>query len=67
MKKTIHIKGMSCGHCVNAVKNIILEIKGVTSVKVSLENKNAEVEYEQISITDVVDEINDTNYEASLV
>ncbi len=44
MKKKISIEGMSCGHCVNHVKEALSEITGVTSVDVSLESKSAVIE-----------------------
>lgn len=45
MKKTIQIEGMSCMHCVNAVKKELGELPGVTEVEVSLENKQAVVTF----------------------
>lgn len=39
--KTVKIKGMSCSHCVRAVKNAIEEIEGVSSVSVDLEKGEA--------------------------
>ncbi|GAA0086187.1 heavy-metal-associated domain-containing protein [Clostridium sp. MB05] len=44
MKKKINIEGMSCGHCVAHVKEALQELKGVSSVEVSLEEKNATIE-----------------------
>ncbi len=44
MTKKILIEGMSCQHCVNHVKNALEELDGIKSVKVSLENKSAEIE-----------------------
>ncbi|MGI1658711.1 MAG: heavy-metal-associated domain-containing protein [Desulfitobacterium sp.] len=52
MKKKISINGMSCGHCVNHVKEALSELNGVTQVEVSLEEKSALVEASQ----DVSDE-----------
>lgn len=36
MKKTISIKGMSCGHCQRRVQNALSELQGVESVTVDL-------------------------------
>lgn len=44
MKKKINIEGMSCGHCVAHVKEALEELKGTSSVEVSLEEKNATLE-----------------------
>ncbi|MCA0385890.1 MAG: heavy-metal-associated domain-containing protein [Firmicutes bacterium] len=44
MKKEILITGMTCGHCVKRVENALLEIDGVHSVVVSLQEKRATIE-----------------------
>lgn len=43
MKKKILVEGMSCGHCVNHVKEALAELSGVTGVEVDLEGKFAVV------------------------
>jgi copper chaperone CopZ len=43
---TIGIEGMSCEHCVRAVKNALEAQKGVKAAEVSLEGKSAQVIYE---------------------
>ena len=43
MEKVITIEGMSCNHCRMKVENALKEIKGVTSVSVDLETKQATV------------------------
>jgi copper ion binding protein len=45
MKTTLKIEGMSCDHCVKHVTQALEGISGVSSAKVSLKNKNAEVEH----------------------
>ncbi|MCB9334603.1 MAG: heavy-metal-associated domain-containing protein [Flavobacteriales bacterium] len=50
MKTTLQIEGMSCGHCVNAVSNILKEVDGVEYVNVSLPD-NAEVEFNESKIS----------------
>lgn len=40
------MEGMSCGHCVMAVKKAIEALDGVRSAEVDLGNKEAVVEYE---------------------
>jgi len=47
MKKLMMIDGMSCGHCMNHVKNALEEINGVKSVAVDLQGKNAVIELNQ--------------------
>lgn len=48
MKKVIKIEGMSCMHCVGAVKRALSEINGVTNVDVDLANKMATVEVDGV-------------------
>jgi Cu+-exporting ATPase len=43
MEKTLHVEGMSCGHCVAHVEKALNDVEGVTSVEVSLEKKQAVV------------------------
>lgn len=50
MKKKISVEGMSCGHCVNHVKEA-LEDLGAANVEVSLEKKLAVAELDE-SVTD---------------
>ncbi|WP_268767878.1 heavy-metal-associated domain-containing protein [Methanosarcina sp. 1.H.T.1A.1] len=52
-QETIKVEGMSCGHCVMRVKKAIEGLEGVKKVDVSLENKQAVVEFDE-GITDVV-------------
>jgi copper ion binding protein len=66
MKKKILVEGMSCGHCVNHVKEALSELKGVTSVDVNLASKTAILE----ASSDVKDEdirfaIDDAGYEVA--
>lgn len=35
--KRVVVEGMMCGHCVNAIKNLLIDIEGVHCVEVSLE------------------------------
>ena len=51
--KTIFIEGMSCGHCSKRVEEALKSVKGVKSVQVNLETKNAVVALK----TDVENEI----------
>lgn len=41
---SLSIPDMSCGHCVNRVEEALKGVPGVTDVRVSLDNKSAEVE-----------------------
>lgn len=41
--KIIQIEGMSCEHCSKKVETTLMDLKEVKSVKVSLEDKRAEI------------------------
>ena len=46
-KVTLNVEGMSCGHCVKAVEGSVGALNGVSSVKVDLEGKKVDVEFNQ--------------------
>jgi copper chaperone len=64
-KVTLNVEGMSCGHCVKAVEGSVGALNGVSTVKVDLENKKVDVEFNQEEVTlDVIKEtIDDQGYE----
>ncbi len=43
----VHIKGMSCGGCVNSIKTILEKIPGINNVEVSLNNGQAVIQHHQ--------------------
>jgi copper chaperone CopZ len=51
---TYHIGGMSCGGCVSTVKQKLSSVPGVTSVKVDLGKKEAEITSSQEIKTDIL-------------
>ncbi len=66
MKKKILVEGMSCGHCVNHVKEALMELEGVSGVNVTLDDKTAILE----AAKDINDEaikfaIDDAGYEVA--
>ncbi|QQY79830.1 copper ion binding protein [Keratinibaculum paraultunense] len=62
MKKLIFIEGMSCNHCVTAVKNALSEIEGISHVDVELNNNRAIVEGESISDEIIKEKIEEAGY-----
>lgn len=46
MKTLLNIEGMTCEHCVKHVTGALKGIPGVSSAKVSLKHKNAEVKHD---------------------
>ena len=64
MKKKIIVEGMSCGHCVNHVKNALEELSGVSNVSVDLNSKAAVVEASsEVDNADIKAAIEDAGYE----
>ena len=64
MKKTINIEGMNCGHCSASVTRALSEIKGVTDVAVSLEDKKAVIDSAlEIPNETLIEAIEDAGYE----
>lgn len=43
MKKTIHIEGMSCQHCVKRVEKALNDITSIQNVKVKLKSNCADI------------------------
>ena len=64
---TINVEGMSCGGCVKSVTNVLTALPGVAKAEVSLEDKQARVEYEagRVSIDDMKRVIVDAGFETA--
>jgi len=66
MEKTVAIPvyGMSCEHCVKAATNALNACKGVKEVQVSLEDKSAQVVYDDdiISLSEMESAIVEEGY-----
>ena len=43
----LNIEGMTCNHCVKAVKNSISSLSGVNNINVSLSENNVTLEYDK--------------------
>ena len=66
VKDTLSIPKISCGHCVNAIKNELSELEGVKSVEGSPEAKTIEVEWEAPTSLDKIKEtLEEINYPAA--
>jgi copper chaperone len=50
MKNTLHVQGMTCGHCKMAVTNALSELEGVKHVEVHLEKGAVDVEYDETKV-----------------
>jgi len=65
-KNTFSIPNISCGHCVNAIKNELSEMEGVKSVEGSPEAKSVDVEWEApASLDKIKDTLKEINYPAA--
>lgn len=63
---TLNIEGMTCGGCVKSVTKVLNGLDGVRSATVSLENKNAQVEFDEgkIQIAQLVEAVEDAGFDA---
>lgn len=63
MKRTLTIEGMSCMHCVGAVKNALSGIEGVKGVTVDLQAKKAMVEALNVADDVLKEVVEDAGYD----
>ncbi len=67
MTVVFNIEGMSCMMCAGHVKTALEGVRGVSSAKVSLDEKLAVVDYESPANTDqMIEAVVDEGYEATL-
>ena len=64
---TIKVDGMSCGGCVKSVTGVLTALAGVAKAEVSLEQKQAVVEFDACKVTrdQLKAVIEDAGFEAS--
>lgn len=64
-KTTLKVAGMSCGHCVKTVEGSVGELKGVSAVKVNLEQGQVDVEFndKEVSLATIKETIDDQGYD----
>lgn len=65
MEKEILIEGMYCEHCVEAVKNALGNINGVTHVEVDLKKNIAVVDVENVKDEVLANAIDSIGFEAT--
>ena len=63
----IHVEGMSCSHCENAVKKAVGALAGVEKVAVDLATKKVTVEFDPEKVTGkaIFDAIEDQGYDVT--
>ncbi|XP_010081366.1 PREDICTED: copper-transporting ATPase 2 [Pterocles gutturalis] len=64
----VNIVGMTCQSCVQSIEGQISKVKGIVSIKVSLEQNNAVIKYLQseISPEQICQEIQDMGFDANI-
>jgi copper chaperone len=64
---TIKVDGMSCGGCVKSVTGVLTALDGVAKAEVSLEQKQAVVEFDatKVSRVQLAQVIEDAGFDAS--
>ncbi|XP_010126712.1 PREDICTED: copper-transporting ATPase 2 [Chlamydotis macqueenii] len=65
---TVNVVGMTCQSCVQSIEGRISKVKGIVSIKVSLEQNKAVIKYLQseISPEQICQEIQDMGFDASI-
>ena len=66
MKKIVlKIEGMHCEGCATRLTKVLKALDGIENAKVSLENKNAEIEYDEndLELEDIKQAISDAGFE----
>lgn len=62
-KKTFYIPNISCGHCVNTIKNELEDLNGVSRVEGNQDKKEIAVEYESPATIEIIkDTLAEINY-----
>ncbi len=64
-KNTLKIPNISCGHCVNAIKNELIEINGIKSVEGNPGDKSITIEWETPATLETIkNKLKEINYPA---
>ncbi len=64
METTLKIEGMSCGHCVATVTDVLSEVDGVNEVNVSLAENSAVVKGE-VQKDELIKALSETPFKGS--
>jgi len=64
-KSIIHVEGMSCQHCQEAVMKALQALQGVESAEVSLKDKSATISYnaELVTLEDIKQAVEQQGYD----
>ena len=63
---TLHIEGMGCGHCLNAVNTALSRLPGVTVESVQIGRASLRYDESLVGLDSIRDAVNDAGYRATL-
>ena len=63
----LKITGMSCGHCVAHVTQVLKDVPGVQNAEVKLEAGRATVQHENADVQAMLAAVDDAGYEAEVL
>jgi copper chaperone len=61
----LEVSGMSCGHCVGAVREALAGIPGVKIDDVRIGSASVTIDETKTKVSDLVDAVSDAGYEAT--
>jgi copper chaperone len=61
----LEVAGMTCGHCVHAVREALTAVPGVKVEGVSIGSASISYDETKVNVGDLVDAVSDAGYEAS--
>ena len=61
----LDVSGMSCGHCVHAVREALATVPGVTVENVQIGSATVALEENKATLGNLIDAVADAGYEAS--
>jgi copper chaperone len=68
MHKILIVDGITCGHCVDTIKDTVGNLDGVFSLDVDVEKKQVIVEFDEktTKLEDLIDKIEGIGFEVSM-
>ncbi|WP_102029495.1 copper chaperone CopZ [Salirhabdus sp. Marseille-P4669] len=65
MEKTLHVQGMSCGHCKMSVSGALKNLDGVSKAEVHLEDGTVDVTFDEakVNVDAMKEAIEDQGYD----
>jgi copper ion binding protein len=63
--KILNVEGMSCMHCVNAVKKSVGSLPGISKVEVDLDGKKVQIEFDsdKVDLEKIKEAVEDAGYD----